>query len=62
VESAEQLSDLTRLACDEVQGYWLSEPLPAEECEAMLRARLARPAPRGGLPEPERPPPSKGIS
>jgi EAL domain-containing protein (putative c-di-GMP-specific phosphodiesterase class I) len=61
VESAEQLSDRTRLACDDVQGDSLSEPLPAEQCEAMRRS------PGSAAPERESAragpaPPSKGIS
>jgi diguanylate cyclase (GGDEF)-like protein/PAS domain S-box-containing protein len=38
VESAEQLSLLRDHGCDEIQGYFFSKPVPAEEFEAMLRA------------------------
>ena len=37
VENREQLDYLTRHACDEIQGYFFSKPLPAAEFEAMLR-------------------------
>ena len=36
VETAEQLSFLTRLGCDAIQGFLLGKPMPAEECEALL--------------------------
>ena len=31
VETAEQLSIIRELGCDEAQGYWFAKPLPAEE-------------------------------
>lgn len=37
VETEEQLSYLSELACDLVQGYYYSRPLNAEEFEAFLR-------------------------
>ena len=40
VETAEQLSLLKQLGCDEVQGYLFSRPIPGEELEQLLRARL----------------------
>jgi len=39
VETDEQLLLLQRIGCDIVQGYLLSKPLPAPECEAFLVAR-----------------------
>lgn len=40
VESQE-LCDMLRLFhCDEVQGYWLARPMPADEMEEFLRKRL----------------------
>ncbi len=38
VESAQQLTFLKGLGCDEFQGYLFSPPVPAEQFEAMLRA------------------------
>ena len=37
VETAEQLNFLKSLGCQEIQGYYFSPPLPAEEFAAMLR-------------------------
>lgn len=37
VETEGQLAFLTHYLCDEVQGYYLSRPLPADECAMMLR-------------------------
>jgi diguanylate cyclase (GGDEF)-like protein/PAS domain S-box-containing protein len=37
VETAEQLKYLTKLRCDEYQGYYFSKPVPATEFVAMLR-------------------------
>ena len=36
VETAEQLAFLRQHRCDMVQGYWLSKPLPAEQCLAFM--------------------------
>jgi diguanylate cyclase (GGDEF)-like protein/PAS domain S-box-containing protein len=41
VETAGQLEFLRSKGCDEIQGYYLSRPLPAPELEALLRARRA---------------------
>jgi diguanylate cyclase (GGDEF)-like protein/PAS domain S-box-containing protein len=38
VETAEQAGALARLACDEMQGYLFSRPVPAEEIAGLLRA------------------------
>ncbi len=47
VETADQLDYLRARGCDEVQGYWLCRPVPADEaCEFMarhLRNQLASP-------------------
>lgn len=40
-EAQQQL--LTRLGCDFSQGYWLSQPLPADDATQWLQARAASP-------------------
>jgi diguanylate cyclase (GGDEF) domain len=40
VETEEQKEQLLRLGCDVVQGYLLSEPVPAEEMTLILRSAL----------------------
>ena len=42
VESAEQVEYLREQDCDEVQGHWLSHPLPPDECLAFLLERAKR--------------------
>ena len=42
VESAGQLAFLRLQGCDEVQGYYFSKPLPAEQFEAFVRTTLSR--------------------
>lgn len=37
VETVEQLEQLRRLKCDEIQGFLFSRPLPADEFEKILR-------------------------
>ena len=37
VETAEQLALLRDMQCDQMQGYYFSRPLPAEELEKLLR-------------------------
>jgi len=41
VETAEQVAALRRIGCDEVQGYFVREPITAEELTALLDADLA---------------------
>ena len=41
VEDAEQFALLTALGCDEYQGYYFSEPVPAEQIENILREPIA---------------------
>jgi EAL domain-containing protein (putative c-di-GMP-specific phosphodiesterase class I) len=45
VETLDQLNMLSDWACDEIQGYFFSEPVTAADCAAMLTAkkRLVRP-------------------
>ena len=38
VESREQLDYLVQAGCNEIQGYYFSEPLPVEKIEALLRS------------------------
>jgi diguanylate cyclase (GGDEF)-like protein/PAS domain S-box-containing protein len=42
VEIAEQVEYLREQGCDEIQGHWLSLPLPPEQCLAFLRDRAIR--------------------
>jgi EAL domain-containing protein (putative c-di-GMP-specific phosphodiesterase class I) len=44
VETAGQLAFLRDQGCDEVQGYFFSEPLPAEQFEAFVRQRAGQAA------------------
>jgi EAL domain-containing protein (putative c-di-GMP-specific phosphodiesterase class I) len=44
VETDEQLAYLRRHQCDEMQGYFFSRPLPAEEFETLLRQKRCLPA------------------
>ena len=39
VETAEQVEYLREQGCDEVQGHWLSRPMPPEPCLEFLRER-----------------------
>lgn len=41
VETLDQLMRLRHMGCDEVQGYYLSKPLPAEAATEFLRAAAA---------------------
>ena len=40
VETAAQLAFLTEQECEEVQGYFFSKPVPADQAEALLRENL----------------------
>ena len=51
VETLAQLDYLRRMGCDEMQGYYFSRPLPAEEFEQLLRA--GRKLPPAAAPTPE---------
>ncbi|MDK6076888.1 EAL domain-containing protein [Massilia varians] len=52
VETLEQLDYLRSHGCDEMQGYFFSKPLAAEEFEQLLVQRKALPPPRQTKPEP----------
>jgi diguanylate cyclase (GGDEF)-like protein/PAS domain S-box-containing protein len=52
VETAAQLDYLRAHGCDEMQGYYFSRPLPADEFEQLLRERRALPAPLAVAAEP----------
>jgi diguanylate cyclase len=47
VETAEQLSFLRGLGCDQYQGFHCSPPVPAEEFERMMSNAPVAPAPGG---------------
>jgi EAL domain-containing protein (putative c-di-GMP-specific phosphodiesterase class I) len=51
VETLEQLDYLRSHGCDEMQGYFFSKPLAAEEFEQLLVQRKALPPPRQTKPE-----------
>ena len=38
VETREQLDVLSAHGCDEIQGFWLSKPVPAHELQTSLAA------------------------
>jgi len=42
VETAGAYTELTRMGCDQGQGYFLSEPLPAAEFDRWLNRWRAR--------------------
>ncbi len=46
VETIEQAEFLLGLGCDEIQGYLISRPLPAEQFQAWLRDRVGNAGPR----------------
>ena len=41
VSNAEQVRVLQGLGCDQIQGEWISLPISAEPCAALVRSRLA---------------------
>jgi diguanylate cyclase (GGDEF)-like protein len=43
VETAEQLAALQALSCDEVQGYYISRPVPAAQAKGLLEKRYLFP-------------------
>lgn len=45
VETEEQLRVLQRLGCDEIQGFYLSQPVPASEVVRLVRQASLFPAP-----------------
>jgi diguanylate cyclase (GGDEF)-like protein len=49
VETAEQLDYLRHQGCDEMQGYYFSRPLPAQEFEQLLRQHRSLAAPEDEL-------------
>ena len=44
VENVEQIRELEKYDCDEIQGYYVSKPLPAVDCVRLLRAEQPAPA------------------
>lgn len=48
VETAEQLQILQGLSCDEVQGYYISRPIPAADTVALLKKRFLFPGVQEG--------------
>jgi diguanylate cyclase (GGDEF)-like protein/PAS domain S-box-containing protein len=52
VETLDQLDYLRALGCDEMQGYYFSRPLPADEFEQLLR--LGRRLPPMSVPDPDK--------
>jgi EAL domain-containing protein (putative c-di-GMP-specific phosphodiesterase class I) len=42
VEDTEQVHLLKELGCDQIQGYYVSAPVPAQEIEALLRPDAGR--------------------
>jgi len=48
VETAEQLAFLREHRCDEIQGYWLSRPLPEAQCLTFLQRHAALTTPEPG--------------
>jgi len=41
VETVEQAEQLGAFACDEIQGYWLAKPMPADDLAAFVRSHPA---------------------
>jgi EAL domain-containing protein (putative c-di-GMP-specific phosphodiesterase class I) len=55
VETADQMRFLERRGCDEVQGYYISKPLAAEDLSNYLRGREAKSELTGAHEVPSRP-------
>jgi diguanylate cyclase (GGDEF)-like protein len=53
VETAGQLQTLQELSCNEVQGFAISPPVPADEVPSLLRRRSLLPAAAGSHRQPE---------
>ncbi len=51
VETEAQLQFLREHDCDEVQGYWLSPPLEAGQCQSFIRGWRAKPGRTGREPK-----------
>ena len=45
VDSADKLETLKHMGCDIAQGYYIAEPMPAEEFMSWLRLRRQAPRP-----------------
>jgi EAL domain-containing protein (putative c-di-GMP-specific phosphodiesterase class I) len=45
VENVDQLRQLERFGCDQIQGYYIGRPLPAHECVTQLQQLQRAPAP-----------------
>ena len=41
VEEQEQYDYLYRIGCDNIQGFYLGKPMPADEIENLLRERTS---------------------
>jgi predicted signal transduction protein with EAL and GGDEF domain len=50
VETREQLDILRALQCNEVQGYFISRPVPAEQMLGLMQQRFLIPLPAPVLP------------
>jgi len=48
VETEAQLAFLAEYGCDQIQGYYLARPMPAEECGAWLKGERRLERPRAG--------------
>jgi len=51
VETLAQLDYLRRMGCDEMQGYYFSRPLPADQFEQLLHAGRSLPPAAAALPQ-----------
>lgn len=49
VETAAQVEFLREHQCDEIQGYWLSKPLRADDCFALIQEHRQRRSPMLGV-------------